>query len=106
MGLNKVNDETVLFDSYMEPKQVQPLWVSEPGSNGNEGVLHIPKTQILEPYHQMVLCHILQHQPIGLQKKNHCFISLSSLFQSCYYVHFRANTLGKGMSPLILPAMG
>ena len=26
--------------------------------------------------------------------------------QSCYYVHFRANTLGKGMNPLVLPAMG
>ena len=26
--------------------------------------------------------------------------------QSRYYVHFRANTLGKGMNPLILPAMG
>ena len=26
--------------------------------------------------------------------------------QSHYYVHFRANTLGKGMNPLILPAMG
>ena len=25
---------------------------------------------------------------------------------SCYYVHFRANTLGKGMNLLILPAMG
>ena len=23
-----------------------------------------------------------------------------------YYVHFRANTFGKGMNPLILPAMG
>ena len=23
-----------------------------------------------------------------------------------YYVHFRANTLGKGMNALILPAMG
>ena len=23
-----------------------------------------------------------------------------------FYVHFRANTLGKGMNPLILPAMG
>ena len=27
-------------------------------------------------------------------------------FQVRYYVHFRANTLGKGMNPLILPAMG
>ena len=26
--------------------------------------------------------------------------------QSCYYVHFYANTLGQGMNPLILPAMG
>ena len=26
--------------------------------------------------------------------------------QSCYYVHFRAITLGKGMNPLTLPAMG
>ena len=28
------------------------------------------------------------------------------VLQSQYYVHFRANTLGKGMNPLILPAMG
>ena len=27
------------------------------------------------------------------------------VLQSLYYVHFRANTLGKGMNPLILPAM-
>ena len=28
------------------------------------------------------------------------------VLQSCYYVHSWANTLGKGMNPLILPAMG
>ena len=28
------------------------------------------------------------------------------VLQSHYYIHFRANTLGKGMNPLILPAMG
>ena len=28
------------------------------------------------------------------------------VLQSCYYVHFRVNTLGKGMNPLIFPAMG
>ena len=28
------------------------------------------------------------------------------VLQSRHYVHFRANTLGKGMSLLILPAMG
>ena len=28
------------------------------------------------------------------------------VLQSRYYVHFRVNTLGKAMNPLILPAMG
>ena len=28
------------------------------------------------------------------------------VLQSRYYVHFRTYTLGKGMNPLILPAMG
>ena len=28
------------------------------------------------------------------------------VLQSRYYVHFQANTLGKGMNTLILPAMG
>ena len=34
-----------------------------------------------------------------------CVLSELEL-QSRYYIHFRANTLGKGMNPLILPAMG
>ena len=28
------------------------------------------------------------------------------VLQSRYYVHFRVNTIGKGMTPLILQAMG
>ena len=28
------------------------------------------------------------------------------VLQSHYYIHFRANTFGKGMNPLILPAIG
>ena len=36
-----------------------------------------------------------------------CGIVVSEfVLQSRYYIHFRANTLGKGMNPLILPAMG
>ena len=36
-----------------------------------------------------------------------CGIVVSEfVLQSRYYVHFRANTLGKGMNPHILPAMG
>ncbi len=35
-----------------------------------------------------------------------CDIVVSEFkFQLHYYIHFRANTLGKGMNPLILPAM-
>ena len=41
-------------------------------------------------------------------KAMHCGIVVHEfVLQSRYYVHFRANTLGKGMNPLILPpAMG
>ena len=41
-------------------------------------------------------------------KAMHCRIVVREfVLQSHYYVHFRANTLGKGMNPLILPpAMG
>ena len=36
-----------------------------------------------------------------------CGIVVSEFeLQLHYYVHFWANTLGKGMNPLILPAMG
>ena len=36
-----------------------------------------------------------------------CGIVISGfVLQSRYYVHFQANTLGIGMKPLILPAMG
>ena len=69
------------------------LGQSGPGSDGNEGVLHIPKAPaLLEPHHQIVLCHIqdtrcgsltplqrssryiLQPQPTGQQKweENNC----------------------------------
>ena len=34
------------------------------------------------------------------------FLPYKTVLQSRYYVHFRANTLGKGMNPLIHPAMG
>ena len=46
--------------------------------------------------------------PHGLMvKAMDCGIVVSEfVLQSRYYVHFRANTLGKGMNTLILPAMG
>ena len=47
-------------------------------------------------------------RPRGVMvKAMDCGIVVSEfVLQSHYYVHFRANTLGKGMNPLILPAMG
>ena len=33
-------------------------------------------------------------------------VVIEFVFQSCYYIHYRENTLGKVMNPLILPAMG
>ena len=48
-------------------------------------------------------------RPRGVMvKAMHCGIVVREfVLQSRYYVHFRANTLGKGMNPLILPpAMG
>ena len=45
--------------------------------------------------------------PAVMVKTMDCKIVVSEfVFQSRYYVHFRINTLGKGMNPLILPAMG
>ena len=36
-----------------------------------------------------------------------CGILVSEfVIQSHYYIHFRTNTIGKGMNTLILPAMG
>ena len=40
-------------------------------------------------------------------KASDCGIIMSEFeLHSRYYVHFRANTLGKDMNTLILPAMG
>ena len=46
--------------------------------------------------------------PRGLMvKAMDCGIVVSKfVLQSRYYIHFQANTLGKGMNPLILPCMG
>ena len=50
----------------------------------------------------------LRRCPRGVMvKMMDCEIVVSELeLQLHYYVHFQTNTLGKGMNPLILPAMG
>ena len=54
-------------------------------------------------------CNLWGGGPRGVMvKAMNCGIVVREfVLQSRYYVHFRANTLGKGMNPLILPpAMG
>ena len=62
-----------------------------------------------------ILCLLLLYpKPTGecprvvMVKAMNCrIVEREFVLQSRYYVHFRANTLGKGMNPLILPpAMG
>ena len=52
--------------------------------------------------------NVVRGCPRGVMvKAMDCGIVVSEfVLQSRYHVHFRTNTLGKGMSPLILPAMG
>ena len=55
-----------------------------------------------------VIQHLKRGCPRGvIVKAMDCGIVVSEFeLQSRHYVHFRPNTLGKGMNPLILPAMG
>ena len=55
-----------------------------------------------------VMIHIYEGVSSGVMVKSmNCGIIVSEfVLQSRYYVHFQANTLGIGMNPLILPAMG
>ena len=62
-----------------------------------------------ESYNEITHCTSKKGCPRGIMvKAMHCGIVVREfVLQSRYYVHFRANTLGKGMNPLILPpAMG
>ncbi len=45
----------------------------------------------------------LQTRGVMVKAMNCGIVVREFVLQSRYYVHFRANTLGKGMSPLILP---
>ena len=43
---------------------------------------------------------------VMVKMMNSGIVASEFVLQSRYYVHFRANTIGNGMNPLILPAMG
>ena len=57
----------------------------------------------------MLFIHIENREcPRGVMVKamDYEIVVSDFVFQSHYNVHFRTNTLGKGMNPLILPAIG
>ena len=61
--------------------------------------MHLSDTSSIAQRLKKHSCLRTEFQKILTQKRN-------NIIQSRYYVHFRANTLGKGMNPLILLAMG
>ena len=66
-----------------------------------KGVLHTPDAVYSQPQDS-------RGCPRGVMvKAMDCgIVEREFVLQSRYYVHFRANTFGKGMNPLMLPAMG
>ena len=49
---------------------------------------------------------LIEHDLFFLNSMLFLIVLSEFVLQSRHDVHFRANTLGKGMNPLILPAMG
>ena len=43
---------------------------------------------------------------VMVKKMDRGIVVSEFVLQSRYYIHFRANTIGKGMNPIILPSMG
>ena len=78
------------------------------------GYITLLRCSELEPHYHLQYSAIqrttffLEWGPRGvIVKAMYCGIVVSEfVLQSRYYVHFRANTPGKSMNPLILPAMG
>ena len=55
---------------------------------------------------QIIRAQIYGSWPRGVMVKAMDCKIVESEFESRYYVHFRTNTLGKGMNPLNLSSMG
>ena len=81
-----------------------------PSTKGRQLYLHI--ISIREGLGKYMATHYSSIYPGGcprgvMVKAMDCGIVVREfVLQSRYYVHFQANTLGKGMNPLILPAIG
>ena len=100
---NNININIVKLATVVEGHPKAPFSIATtPRWRG--GHYSFPWIAPIHPYLKM-----LRRCPRGVMvKAMNCGIVVREfVLQSRYYVHFRANTLGKGMNPLILPpAMG
>ena len=55
---------------------------------------------------QYLICHWGCPRGVMVKAMDCRIVGREFVLQSPYYSHFRANTLGKGMKPPILPSMG
>ena len=65
-------------------------------------------TIIIHIYQELAIIEEKRGFPRGVMVKAMDFgiVVCEFVLQSRNYIHFRANTLGKGMNPVLLPAIG
>ena len=103
-------DQGILPLSISEKKKISVTWPRERkilDSEPDKGCLD----NLLDSFAFFFYYQLIQEvwgYPRGVMVKamDYGIVVSEFVLQSCYYVHFRTNTLGKGMNPLILPAMG
>ena len=88
-----------------KPKRVWP-WIS----SKRDGLLDYSEFESSSHYYVHFQTYSWERYRVcargEMVKAMDCGIIVSEfVLQSCYYVYFRVNTLGKGMNLLILPAM-
>ena len=88
----------------------------------NIRIIYLSQTKILQYFNNLfaLFCRS-QPKQLNIQSRGHVvgcphgvlvkamdygIVVSEFVLESRYYIHFRANTLGKGMNRLILPAMG
>ena len=102
-----LNSRSLKFPYIIERIQPRMIYASFSGTPAahQSSLATVLLTQVIK----RILSSSTTRCPRGVMvKAMNCGIVVREfVLQSRYYVHFRANTLGKGMNPLILPpAMG
>ena len=96
-GLDKYRQPSEIFAQVAEPRCTLTEFYGIAGNNAKKHKMKL----VLSSY-------LLQACPRGVVGKvMDCRLVINDFeLQSRYYVHFHTNTVGKGMKPFILPAIG